>query len=169
MHTEVFYRQLVENQPDLICRFLPDTTLTFVNTAYARFFGHPPEELVGRRFIELLSPPDQQKVWEQLGAFTPAAPERRYEHRAVGADKVPRWHIWHDLAFFDAEGRLTGFQSVGVDITDRKQTEARLETINRALQLRSACNRALIQADAEAHLFDEICRLIVEVGGYRLA
>ena len=48
------YRQLVENQPDLICRFLPDTTLTFVNRAYARMFGREPEQLIGKRFMAAL-------------------------------------------------------------------------------------------------------------------
>ncbi len=167
--TEALYRQLVENQPDLICRFLPDTTLTFVNAAYARFFGRQPEELIGQRFIEFLCAEEQAEVWEQLAAFTPAAPARQYEHKTIRADGIARWHLWHDFAFFDDQGKVTGFQSVGVDITERKQAEARLQTVNRALQLLSACNQALVKATNEAALLAEICRLIVEVGGYRLA
>ena len=46
--SEERYRSLVEAQPDPICRFLPDTTLTFVNRAYAQFYGREPEELIGR-------------------------------------------------------------------------------------------------------------------------
>jgi len=60
--TEALYRQLVENQPDLICQYLPDTTLTFVNAAYARFFGRQPEELLGQRFIAFLYAEDQVEV-----------------------------------------------------------------------------------------------------------
>ncbi len=167
--TEALYRQLVENQPDLICRFLPDTTLTFVNAAYARFFGSRPEELIGKPFIEFLCAEEQAEVWAQLAAFTPAAPARQYEHKTIRADGITRWHLWHDFAFFDDQGKVTGFQSVGVDITERKQAEARLQTVNRALQLLSACNQALVKATNEAALLAEICRLIVEVGGYRLA
>jgi diguanylate cyclase (GGDEF)-like protein/PAS domain S-box-containing protein len=124
--TEALYRQLVENQPDLICRFLPDTTLTFVNSAYARFFGHQPEELIGQRFIELLCAEEQTEVWKHLAAFTPAAPARQYEHKTIRVDGVARWHLWHDFAFFDDQGKVTSLQSVGVDITDRKGVEAAL-------------------------------------------
>ncbi len=166
--TEALYRQLVENQP-LICQYLPDTTLTFVNAAYARFFGRPPEEVIGKRFIEFLCAEDQAEMWTYLAAFTPAAPARQYERQTILADGVARWHLWHDFAFFDEQDKVTGFQSVGVDITERKQTEARLRSINRALQLRSACNQALVKATDEAALPGEICRLIVEIGGYRLA
>src|SRR5688572_5881173 len=35
--SEERYREVIETQTDLICRFLPDTTLTFVNEAYCRF------------------------------------------------------------------------------------------------------------------------------------
>src|SRR5690606_38582564 len=36
---EASYRAVVEDQSDLICRYTPDGKLTFVNGAYARFFG----------------------------------------------------------------------------------------------------------------------------------
>lgn len=120
---ELSYRQLVENQPDLICRFLPDTTLTFVNTAYADFFGRRPEALIGRRFIEFLGAEDQERIPRQLLAMTPDRPERQYEHMTFRADGTPRWHLWHDFAQFDDQDRLIGFQSIGIDVTDRRQAE----------------------------------------------
>jgi len=44
-----------------------------------------------------------------------------------------------------------------------------LSRLNRALKTFSGCNRALIRATEELQLMKEICRTIVEVGGYRLA
>jgi diguanylate cyclase (GGDEF)-like protein/PAS domain S-box-containing protein len=167
--TEALYRQLVEDQPDLICRFLPDTTLTFVNSAYARFFDRAPAELVGRRFIDFLSADEQAQVRSHLAAFTPAAPAGQYEHKTTRADGKVCSHLWHDFAFFDADGEVTSFQSIGVDITERRQSEERLRTIHRAVELRSCCNRSLVNAQDEAAFATEICQLIVSVGGYRMA
>ncbi len=48
----------------------------------------------------------------------------------------------------------------------RKET---LHRVNRALKAFSACNQAVIRATDELHLMREICRIIVEVGGYRVA
>ena len=37
--SEERYRAVVQDQTELICRWLPDTTLTFVNDAYCHYFG----------------------------------------------------------------------------------------------------------------------------------
>jgi len=73
------------------------------------------------------------------------------------------------------------------DITSRKRAEDKLKKINEELEERvdartrelfqynrnlamlSACNTALVYAKEEKKLLDEICRIIVKVGGYRLA
>jgi signal transduction histidine kinase len=44
-----------------------------------------------------------------------------------------------------------------------------LSRANRALTVRSACNRTLVRAENEAAFLADICRIIVDVGGYRLA
>lgn len=41
--------------------------------------------------------------------------------------------------------------------------------LNRALQLLSKSNQALVHAQQEGALLDEVCRIVVQVGGYRLA
>ena len=45
---------VVDTQKELICRFTPDTTLTFVNDAYCRAFGKTRDELLGNSFLELI-------------------------------------------------------------------------------------------------------------------
>ena len=52
--SEQRYRSVVEHQSDLVCRYLPDTTLTFVNEAYCRFFGKSREELIGQPLTALM-------------------------------------------------------------------------------------------------------------------
>ncbi len=49
--------------------------------------------------------------------------------------------------------------------TDDKE----LSRVNRALRVRSACNRTLVRAESESAFLADICRIIVDVGGYRLA
>jgi len=44
-----------------------------------------------------------------------------------------------------------------------------LSRVNRALKTFSGCNQALIRANEEQQLMKDVCRTIVEVGGYRLA
>ena len=56
-----------------------------------------------------------------------------------------------------------------MDRTRQKQQAAELHTLNRALQAINNCNRALLHANEEMELLHEICRIVVETGGYKMA
>ena len=52
---------------------------------------------------------------------------------------------------------------------ERKQAAERMFKLNRSLRAISECNQALIHASDEMALLNRICRLVTEIGGYRLA
>ena len=60
-------------------------------------------------------------------------------------------------------------QSRAKEIIQRQATEAALRQKNRALQLFSECNSAVVAAAEELPLLTEICRIAVESAGYRMA
>ena len=45
------YNALVDHPDLLICRWLPDTSLTFVNDTYARFYGYEKSEMIGKKWL----------------------------------------------------------------------------------------------------------------------
>ncbi|MDD5382461.1 MAG: PAS domain-containing protein [Candidatus Margulisbacteria bacterium] len=124
--SEERYRRIVEDLTELICRFLPNGTLTFVNEAYCRYFGKRPEELVGRSFMPLVPEEDRESVKSKFDSLSPERTSVTYEHRVIIPDGRLRWQQWTDRAIFDKKGALVEYQSVGRDITDRKEAEKAL-------------------------------------------
>lgn len=69
----------------------------------------------------------------------------------------------------DVNGEISGILGIYEDITTHKQAEESLRQINRALKTLSSVNRALVHAQNEEELWQEVCRTIVEDSGYLLA
>jgi len=64
---------------------------------------------------------------------------------------------------------MTGIMGIIEDITEPKRLGERLRQVSRALKAITECHQALIRATNETELLNEVCRIIVEVGGYRMA
>ncbi|KUG19556.1 fog: pas/pac domain [hydrocarbon metagenome] len=122
---EARYRAIVEGQTELICRRLPDGTITFVNGAYCRYFGRDSGDLTGQQFRPE-SPPKDMPGDLPDPTRDPVNPVSSYEQRIVAPDGAIRWLQWTDRALFDPEGHCLEVQSVGRDITERKEAEREL-------------------------------------------
>ncbi|HEY9653734.1 MAG TPA: PAS domain S-box protein [Coleofasciculaceae cyanobacterium] len=122
--SEARYRAIVEDQTELICRFRPDGTITFVNDAYCRYFNKPPESLIGHQFLPTMPSEDRKLISRNFHALSPKQPINTYEHRIILDDGEIRWQQWSDRALFDEQGNFTECQAVGRDITQLKQAEA---------------------------------------------
>jgi PAS domain S-box-containing protein len=121
--SEERYRELIETQTDLICRFLPDTTLTFVNEAYCRFFQLRREELIGLKFVELIPEPERQKALERIATLAKGPRVQTVEHEVLLPDGRIAWHQWVNHAICASDGHVVEFQAIGRDISDRKHAE----------------------------------------------
>lgn len=121
--SEARYRAIVENQTELITRFLPDGTLTYVNPAYCRYYSGQPEDFLNRSFETEIHPDDLDRVRSMQGSLSPDNPVVSYEQRWIDRDGNLRWQHWTHQGIFDAEGILIEGQGVGKDITDRKHAE----------------------------------------------
>ncbi|MDY6806113.1 MAG: PAS domain S-box protein [Cyanobacteriota bacterium] len=129
--SETRYRELVESQDRvLVSRWHPDTTLTFVNQSYCRFFGKPSEELIGKKFIELLK---DEQTEAQVKEFLRTALKGRHpetlEHIMVSAAGDRRWFNWTVQPLVDGKGRLVEVQSFGIDVTEQKRRQEALHLI----------------------------------------
>ncbi|MGD9100887.1 MAG: GAF domain-containing protein [Anaerolineae bacterium] len=133
--SEARYRAVVEDQTELICRFLPGRMLIFANEAYQRYFGQEGESLTDYDFMSHIFHRDRQMVENHIVSLDRHSPVKMIRHRVVKPDGEVRWQQWINRAIFDEQGRLTEYQSVGRDITLRVQVEERLRRRNRELTL----------------------------------
>ncbi len=124
--SEARYRAMIESQVDLISRYLPDTTLTFVNDAYCKFFGKTREELIGQSFLFMIAPEFRELVRRETEELAKAPRPLAGEYLNYRYDGKECWIQWVVQCICDEEGRVVELQAVGRDITERKRAEEAL-------------------------------------------
>ncbi len=137
--SEMRYWEIVDHQTELICRFLPDGTLTFVNEAYCRYFSQTRQTLIGQSFLPVVLPEDRQVIATALASFSPKNQVIACEYRVVLPNGSVHWQLWNIQAIYDTSNHLLEMQAMGQDITARKLAEEEL-------RCSEARNRAIINA-----------------------
>ena len=128
--SEARYRAIVEDyQTELISRFKPNGTLTFVNEVFCRYFGKSRSELIGLNFLFYVPESEREKLIQHLLSIKPDRPAASLEHQLNLPGEGLRWWLRTDRAIYDKDGRVLEFQSVGRDITIRKQLEAQIQIV----------------------------------------
>lgn len=125
---------MVESQTDLVCRYLPDTTLTFVNDAYCRFSGRKRQDLIGKKFLELLPEETRERALNQVALVAARRDTCAWEHEVSLPDGGLGWQHGVGYPIFASNGQLEEIQAIGHDITDRKRAELTLQQNENALR-----------------------------------
>jgi PAS domain S-box-containing protein len=151
--SEQQYKAVVEDQTELISRFTPERTYTFVNEAFCRYFQKKREELVGNKIVSQTSDEDQRIIGEQLALMTPDNPTTTIVHRIMMAGGVIKWHRWTYRGIFDNKGSILEYQAVGRDITSQKEAELELSFNRDYLNLIfTAVQAGIVIIDAKTHV-----------------
>jgi len=147
------YRNVVETQTELICRFLPDSTLTFVNEAYCRFFGKSRDDLVGTKFLDLIPEEAHRGTDELLRKLMEDRVPVFNEHGVLRPDGSIGWQQWMDRVILDPNGNVLEMQGVGRDVTEQKRFEKALLESQEKLRISEDLYRNVVETQDEM-----ICR-----------
>jgi PAS domain S-box-containing protein len=140
------YQSVLDELPALVCAFLPDSTLLYVNKAYCNYFNLPEEALLGKKFLDFLPEPEQDKAKRKYLALTGANSSNRYIYPTLHEGKLG-WQEWRNRAIFDENGQAKHYYSIGVDITDRKQNEEKLIFLSYHDHLTGLYNRRFFEEE----------------------
>jgi PAS domain S-box-containing protein len=172
--SEQRYRGVVEQQSDLVCRYFPDTTLTFVNDAYCRYFEKSRQELIGRPFIDLIPEPGRAAALKHVEALVRGGETRVYEHNVLRSDGSLGRQQWIDHAIRSPQGQIEELQGIGRDVTDRWRAEEALRqketTLREAYErIRSLAHRLMLAQETERteiarDLHDDVSQQLAALG-----
>ena len=124
--SEQRYRCLLESQTEQIILHLKDSTVTYVNEVFLKFIGCQSEDIVGKKWFDLVSGEVAEQANHLMDILTPEVPSSKYEMMNKRWDGEERWFSWVSTGIFNEAGELTELQVVGRDITDRKAYELKL-------------------------------------------
>jgi len=121
------YRAIAEDIPAMVCRFLSDGTLTYVNTACCRHFRTKEDNLAGSSFWQWIPAGERHAMRDTFLSCTPQNPTVNYQYRETSSGGGEVWLEWTNHTIFDpVRGEVLECQSLGRDITEKKVADERI-------------------------------------------
>ena len=163
------YRTLLRELPLLVWKGDASGGCEYVNQTWLDFTGLPVEAMLGQGWTEAVHPEDRDRLQntyaEAFQARLPMGLEFRLRHRSGEY----RWVLGNGKPFYDPEGRFAGFLAACDDIHAMRTADLRIRRLTDLYAALSRTNHAIIHARDRQSLFQEVCRIAVESGRFRLA
>jgi PAS domain S-box-containing protein len=139
------------------------------NRAFSEVMGVTLEEIKGKTVFELW-PGEHAGIYHAKDLELMNNPVRQtYEFMVRDKDGLERPVVYVRDVFRDESDQVAGIVGAFLDITERKQAEEALRRLNRELRAISDCNQTLLRAVDEQTLLNDICRIVCDEAGYRMA
>jgi len=122
--SEERFRLLIENGHDIIYTLSPEGKILYISPSWPSLIGHPVAGVIGKSFRQFIHPEDlpvcEQAIRKTLeeGILQPY-----FEYRIRHADGSWRWHSSKSVPLRDDHGKVTGYEGIASDITERKDAE----------------------------------------------
>jgi diguanylate cyclase (GGDEF)-like protein/PAS domain S-box-containing protein len=141
-----------------------------VNARSTSIIGFLPEEIVGKSIVDITHPNDLEKSLEKYKELMTGQIDE-YQLEKQYANKQGTY-VWCRLSISSVkdDGGIPQYSIAHIeDISERKKSEESLHRYNRALQVLNQCNATLFHSTNAEELLNEVCKIVVQMGGYRFA
>ena len=135
------FQDVLNNHPDMICRFDTNLKLTYANKTFAALFGGTVEDHLGKNVISLIEEERKDSVSKRINQLSLENPKITYI--VTRNDRSVETTIFG--IFCDA-GTIKEYQSVGRDITEEIALSNKLKARNSELEAMQSEMRGLLDA-----------------------
>ena len=130
-----FYLGILEEFPALIWRANTEKLCDYFNTTWLQFTGKTMEEEYGYGWAEGVHPDDLDKCVEIYNLNFDQRKSFSMEYRLKNADQEYRWILDIGRPYYDLDGTFLGYIGSCYDITERKDTQEKLESIQSEMKV----------------------------------
>jgi len=144
-------------------------TILWVNPAFTKMTGYTAEEIIGREPRILKSGQQDETFYRTL--WNTILSGRVWQGELVNRRKDGTFYT-EEMTITPVRGEagtITHFIAFKQDVTARKRIEEELQHVNRTLRLLTRAVEAVLRAEDEPSLLQDVVEAAVEVGGYVLA
>ncbi len=145
IHSQKRFRDVVESSEGYIWEVDDQGNYKFLTPKIKEVLHYSIDELLGHSPFEFMPEEDsqetQKKFWEYIKQ---GSRFNNLEHRSIRKDKKIIWQSVNGIPMFDKSGKLTGYRGIGVDITEKKEAEQRLNESEKLYRLISENSRDMI-------------------------
>ena len=160
---------IVESSDDAIIGKDLDGNIQSWNGSAEKIFGYSAAEMLGGPIARLVPPEHLEEESQILEKIRRGESVRHFDTVRLAKDGR-RIDVSVTISpIRDSTGQIVGASKVARDITERKRAEETLRRTNRELRAVSDCNQVLVRAEDENKLLQDICRIVCEKAGYRMA
>ncbi len=139
--SELLFRTLTKTAPVGIFETDASGSTTYVNETWLQYSGIAFEEAMGDGWLDAVHPDDREWLQKGWHSKTEMKSESFSEYRLVDKQGRQRWVNGKAVPVFYADGKVSGYVGIILDVTERKKAEERI--INSEESKRLILNSAL--------------------------
>ena len=157
---------IIDNIPSMV--FLKDTQGRYLmaNRQFEKDMGVSAKDIIGKTDFDLFSAENtetyQQSEQKIINTLAPSESEK-----IVSVDGKNKVCLNKLFPVQNINGELYGVAGISIDVTEYKQASSELAKKTRALKVLSKVDVAMVRASSEREWLQDVCKLLVEDGGYR--
>jgi PAS domain S-box-containing protein len=171
------YKLLFEQSQNAVIVYGPDSRVVASNPMAQRLFGMTPEEMKGKETTDFpwafLREDGSVMPANEFPVYLALASHEMVSNMVVGIKRTDRreilWTIASAYCVRDSQRKPAEIVVSHMDVTGRKQADHVQQRLNRELHAITNCNEVLLRATDEYALLHDICRVVCEEAGYRMA
>ncbi len=164
-----FQAQLLNTVGQAVIATNVENKVSYWNRFAETLYGWSSAEAIGRNIMDLTPADISQQQGEEIMTRLQSGEGWSGEFMVQRKDGTTFPALVTDNPIVDEQGVQIGIIGISMDITDRRQAEARLAKVNRTLALISSVNQSIVRIRLVSELFETVCRIAVEIGGFHMA